>query len=361
MKRHLSPAEILGMVAIGIVVFSAWLYSILLEFQFFTSVTPSSNPIFPYLGLAFTGIGFALWGIGFLCARKPFTQVITMIMALASGGCAFTIAYMEFTNSGDKRYGLAADPSTYKNALLAVGVMFMLNLVSLALKAIVWRFSQAGTGFFQSYNPDDGGYIPSPERTRYVEQEQPQPKDERTFERRATSPRLPSPARLSGPGFFTRAWSKLNLNDANSSISERSDDRVPVPASPPRSPLETPVHDEWLAKQRLRMERDSANEKERMAKQKGFEEWKRATDPNGPPVEDDEPDTASPPASFLNDEDDDEELPETIVFGGDPVVQRDDETPTHAAARSRYRALQAQTGNDPKAQSERASKPKPKK
>ncbi len=160
MKRHFSPAEVLGIVAIAIVVFCAWLYSILLEFQFFVSVTPTNNPIFPYLGLAFTGIGFALWGIGFLCARKPFTQIICMIMGLASGGTAFTIAYMEFTSSGDKRYGITADPATYKNALLTVGIMFVLNLISLALKAIVWRFSQHGTGFFQPYNPD-GAYLPT--------------------------------------------------------------------------------------------------------------------------------------------------------------------------------------------------------
>lgn len=144
-----SAAEYTGMFAIGAVVAAAWMYSILLEYQFFATVTPSSQPIFPYLGLAFTGVGFMLWGIGFLCARKPFTMVTCMIMGLASGATAFTIAYMEFTTAGDARYNLAADPNAYKNALSAIGVMLLLNVVSGALKAIAWRFSQPGTGFFE--------------------------------------------------------------------------------------------------------------------------------------------------------------------------------------------------------------------
>ena len=144
-----SPAEYVGMFAIGAVIAAAWLYCIVLEYQFFTAVTPVSNPIFPFLGLAFTGVGFALWGIGFLCAKKPFTQVTCMLMGLFSGATAFTIAYTEFMAAGDARYNIAADPNAYKNALSAVGVMFLLNLISLALKAIAWRFSQPGTGFFE--------------------------------------------------------------------------------------------------------------------------------------------------------------------------------------------------------------------
>lgn len=192
-----SPAEYTGMCAIGLVVVAAWVYSITLEYSFFAAVTPGTNPMFPYLGLAFTGIGLALWGIGFACAHKAFTQVMSMIMMLASGGTAVYIAWVQFQAQGDARYNLALDLANYAKALTIVGIMLLLNVAMLVLKVIVWRFSQLGTSFFA--RPQ---YLPVQQPHYQIAEERTQPHDEQTLEQRAI--RSLPPARLQGNGFLAR-------------------------------------------------------------------------------------------------------------------------------------------------------------